>query len=335
LIRVRLGAEDLARVRVAATPGPFAETVWAAQRMRRSTGPVYSSWRRTLKGQFTKSAPSLATVFPAGRPGLDLSTLVGLTVGLDDATEAILGVRQEYFRTEIEFVFSGRPVDAWPWTHLDSDGQLRHRLSTAVCAFHAAAIGPHWTRVGAFLHAEQARQIRRLATLGVDEFLAGLCPQLIRWRPPFLYVRTATDWPDHEPGGRGLAIMPSVFHAPFPAMNFDLAHRDDAPVLTYPAARELGAAAQLWTGARDGQALGLLLGRTRSAVLHEIAGGCGTGELAVRVGISPAAASQHATVLRRSGLITTHRDGGAVLHLLTGLGFSLLNGAESARSSGG
>jgi len=43
-----------------------------------------------------------------------------------------------------------------------------------------------------------------------------------------------------------------------------------------------------------------------------------------RVGISLAAASQHASVLRDAGLITTHRQGSAVLHVLTPPGTELL-----------
>ena len=39
-----------------------------------------------------------------------------------------------------------------------------------------------------------------------------------------------------------------------------------------------------------------------------------------------AAASQHATVLRKAGLIITHRQGSSVLHVLTPLGADLLAG---------
>jgi DNA-binding transcriptional ArsR family regulator len=59
--------------------------------------------------------------------------------------------------------------------------------------------------------------------------------------------------------------------------------------------------------------------------LRSIADGCTTTELAARVGVSVAAASQHATVLREAGLITTRRQGSAVLHSLTPLGVELLH----------
>jgi DNA-binding transcriptional ArsR family regulator len=59
-------------------------------------------------------------------------------------------------------------------------------------------------------------------------------------------------------------------------------------------------------------------------VLASVRDGCTTTELAGRAGISLAAASQHATVLRDAGLIASRRQGGAVLHVLTPLGAELL-----------
>jgi DNA-binding transcriptional ArsR family regulator len=91
--------------------------------------------------------------------------------------------------------------------------------------------------------------------------------------------------------------------------------------------RDFAVARQLWAaGSDDGRALASLLGRTRSAALQAIADGCTTSELAQLIGVSVSAASQHATVLRNAGLITTQRDGKAVVHTLTLLGSSLLNG---------
>jgi DNA-binding transcriptional ArsR family regulator len=82
---------------------------------------------------------------------------------------------------------------------------------------------------------------------------------------------------------------------------------------------------RLWDHRRPrGAALAALVGRNRAAVLRATAHGCTTTELADRVGISLASASQHASVLRDAGLITTRRQGSAVLHVLTPLGAELL-----------
>ena len=79
-------------------------------------------------------------------------------------------------------------------------------------------------------------------------------------------------------------------------------------------------------GARRGQSLVALLGRTRAAVLGAVVAGCTTTTgLAGRVGVSLASASQHATVLRNAGLITTRRIDCAVEHTPTALGVALLH----------
>ena len=71
-------------------------------------------------------------------------------------------------------------------------------------------------------------------------------------------------------------------------------------------------------------ALARLIGRTRAAVLFAARTRPTTSELAQRVGISAASASEHATVLREAGLITTHRHRNTVRHTLTRIGVDLL-----------
>ena len=126
-----------------------------------------------------------------------------------------------------------------------------------------------------------------------------------------------------ELGGRGIALVPSVFVGKDPSLHENPNDVDEMPRLVLPAADAGGA--RLWAASRSrGSALAALVGRNRAAVLQSIADGCTTTELASRVGISLAAASQHASVLRGAGLIVTRRQGSAVLHVLTPLGAELL-----------
>ncbi|MFB9397296.1 helix-turn-helix domain-containing protein [Streptomyces echinatus] len=74
-----------------------------------------------------------------------------------------------------------------------------------------------------------------------------------------------------------------------------------------------------------------LLGRTRAAVLASLRHPATTTETADRVGISLPSASQHTTVLRNAGLITTTRTGTAVLHTLTPLSTALLRNDSATR----
>jgi DNA-binding transcriptional ArsR family regulator len=61
--------------------------------------------------------------------------------------------------------------------------------------------------------------------------------------------------------------------------------------------------------------------------LHE---SCTTSELGRRLGISPAAASQHTAILREAGLITSLRNVNMVVHSLTSLGAALIRGEDPA-----
>ncbi|MER5640654.1 winged helix-turn-helix domain-containing protein [Kitasatospora sp. NPDC002227] len=73
-----------------------------------------------------------------------------------------------------------------------------------------------------------------------------------------------------------------------------------------------------------------LLGRTRAAVLEFVARhpGCTTGELADGLHVGPSGASQHATILRAAGLITTLRQRNTALHTPTAAALALLNSAS-------
>ncbi|MGA5171339.1 ArsR/SmtB family transcription factor [Streptomyces lavendulocolor] len=72
------------------------------------------------------------------------------------------------------------------------------------------------------------------------------------------------------------------------------------------------------------------LGSTRAALLAELVQGGTTSELARRLSISPASASQHTSVLRRAGLATSVRFRNTVHHSLTVQGRTLLKGTTSA-----
>jgi DNA-binding transcriptional ArsR family regulator len=172
------------------------------------------------------------------------------------------------------------------------------------------------------LYAEQAARRRTLADGGPGALLASLQGPRIRWRPPVLEIGMPGTV-EMELGGRGIALVPSVFVGREPSLHENPNHEDEMPRLILPA--EDARSARLWAPSRSrGSALAALVGRNRAAVLQSVADGCTTTELARRVGISLAAASQHASVLRGAGLIATRRQGSAVLHVLTPLGADLL-----------
>jgi hypothetical protein len=117
----------------------------------------------------------------------------------------------------------------------------------------------------------------------------------MRWRSPVLEVRYPINRTIHL-AGRGLRLIPSYFCW---QNAITLADNDLSPILVYPVLREL-------PSPKDGEVTAAaLLGKTRAAVLR-------------------ATTSHHLTVLRDSGLISTHRHDKTVLHVLTPLGAALL-----------
>lgn len=126
-------------------------------------------------------------------------------------------------------------------------------------------------------------------------------------------------------GGRGLVIAPTVFLWRDPALLWDSQDETSAPTLAIPTIGDVQVGAALWGAEQaEDQSLGALLGRTRAAALKVATEGCSTTELARRLNVSIAAASEHATVLRNANLITTSRRGKSVVHTVTPLGAELL-----------
>ncbi len=145
----------------------------------------------------------------------------------------------------------------------------------------------------------------------------------VRWDDSVLKVAYPVDQDVHL-DGQGLTLVPSFFCLPGP---ITLLRQNEQPILVYPVDRDLESLATVGH-ARFGQGLTALLGRTRARVLHAIAAAAPvtTSDLAREVGVSVAGISQHTSVLRGAGLITTVRDRGFARHRVSPRGEALLSG---------
>jgi DNA-binding transcriptional ArsR family regulator len=199
---------------------------------------------------------------------------------------------------------------------------LRH-LTDWMAQYGKVAIEPYWVRMQAAVEADRARRTRALLDGGAEGLLASLRPAM-RWSPAD-GVLEIPDYPstrDLHLDGRGLLLVPSYFCDRTPVALVDPTLPQ---VLVYPVDRLGGLlASTVDRTLADRRALRALLGRTRAAVLETIGDGSSTGEIARRLDISLAAASQHTTVLRNAGLVVTQRDRNTVLHTLTPLGSAML-----------
>ncbi|MEU5009500.1 winged helix-turn-helix domain-containing protein [Streptomyces sp. NPDC021749] len=247
-------------------------------------------------------------------------------LGLSDALAALRETPAERLHTELSRLSTAaRPLPSWVRAMADGDTRALGRLATILQGYYEAAVAPYWPRIQGRIEADRATRGRALLDGGADRLLASL-PPMMRWRPPVLEADYPVDRDLHL-GGRGLLLLPSYFcrRTPVTFHNPDL-----TPVLVYPVEHP---APRLTPHVPPERCLGRLVGKTRSAILHGVGVGCTTSELARRADVSLASASQHATVLRDAGLLTTLRQGNAVLHTLTPLGAALLRGARPAEDA--
>jgi DNA-binding transcriptional ArsR family regulator len=328
VLRIHFTATDLARTRVAPTLGPLAETLLATRLLQHDDSDPFHGWRQQARRHTPLHTSPLGWLYGGNGYLPDLFTIVGRVDSLDKGLDALLAAPASLLRGELDILADQRPLPAAAQVLATGDRAARIELIAAIRQVHDAAIGPRWGRLRAYLDATDAGYGRLLASGGVERLLAGIHP-LARWQPPVLEIGSPHRSRDVSLRGRGLVLIPSVFCWPAPMAFFSLADQAAPFLLLVPAVRDLADfAAALTAGERQARALVALLGRTRAAVLEAVADGCTTSELARRVGVSLAAASQHAQVLRDSGLLVTRRAGKSVHHNLTGLGVALLNAAS-------
>jgi DNA-binding transcriptional ArsR family regulator len=326
--RIHFTAEDLARTRVAESPRPMLELANAVRVLQDRNQPVrYGAWRRRCGARLPPEArPALDLIPPHGwTPGFLARVRPG---GIDDLLEQIRSTSPKEIRQTLAALAEHQSLP--PWTRrLGDDPLVLRQVADSMEVLHATVLAPYWPHVMTSLAGDRAVRMRELLHGGVERLLTGLYPRRIQWRPPTLEVAMASGTRgDLRLEGRGLLLVPSLFGSESPVIDPDA---EPQPFLTYPA--NFGAALTALTpvsaeppATGAPAALTALLGGTRAAVLHAIAThpGCNTGELAGLLGIGPSGASQHATVLRQAGLVTTLRHRNSAVHTATSTGLSLL-----------
>lgn len=192
------------------------------------------------------------------------------------------------------------------------------RVVTAMRRFADVAHTEHQTRIRAILDADVAYRSRRLARGGAAELFADLHPS-VEWGDSVLRIhKKYCEVTDLD--GRGLVLVPCVFAWP---SVMAMTVKGWQPTLIYPAR----GIATLWETVRPApRGLAGALGRTRADLIVALAGPASTGELATRLAVTPAAVSQHLTILRDAGLVTTDRQGRTAVHARTPVADALLSG---------
>ncbi|MFG3223892.1 MarR family transcriptional regulator [Kitasatospora sp. NPDC048194] len=328
--RFHFTSADLARTRVAESALPLDELSIALRVLQdRNHDLRFGAWRRETRARLTPRARMVLDLTPVhGWSPTFLSPSGSGT--LPELLERVAATPRTQLRASLASVADHQRLPGWAH-RLGEDPGLLRQLADALGEVHSTVLAPYWPQISAGLAADRALRARQMLHGGVERLLNGLYPPRIRWRPPVLEVDLLSGVEgDVHLQGRGLLLTPSVFATRAPLVDPDT---EPQPVLAYPAHYDPATGPLLAARPALGTALGTapapvsaLLGRTRAAVLHTIAQrpGCTTGELAGALRITASGASQHATVLREAGLITTLRDRNTALHTATPTGLALL-----------
>lgn len=304
MVSIGLSAGGVARIRFAISP--LWEVV-ASLRVLRDPGAhaLHLPWVSRVRPRLPELSETLLwRLVPAGPayvPDFLTPPPAGLLAGLDEELDALLATPADVVAREVPGAGPAQRVLA--------------RLAEEVRAYHAVALAPDWPRIRTLLEAEVFARARRLAADGVQGLLNDLHEQ-VSWADDTLSIAQRWCTADDVPDGGGLVLIPSVFV--WPSV---LSVAAPAAQLAYPP-RGLGA---LWECPPEGpSALAAVLGRTRARLLVELAAPASTTALADRTGLTAGGVSQHLTVLRAAGLVTTHREGRWVLNARTTLADALL-----------
>ncbi|WP_435204773.1 winged helix-turn-helix domain-containing protein [Micromonospora sp. bgisy143] len=328
MLKIHFSGEDILRTRVAPAADPVWELVLSLHALQgRNRDPLTSAWRRTVTRGLRRDVASdqLRLLFALNPPRgyfPDFLTPYASVEGFEAGLDAVRSTPIEVLQRDLTLVAAENPLPTSAAALARGDVATLHHLADSMEQYRALAISPYWGRIQAAVAADRNRRARALLDGGVEGLLTSLRPSM-RWANGVLEVRDYPHSRELHLDGRGLLLVPSFFCAPTPVALLDPAL---PPVLVYPVDRLGGLADSDATGGTGAgrESLAALLGRTRAAVLQASDDGCTTGEMARRLDISPAAASQHATVLRNAGLLVSHRDRNTVLHTLTPLGRAVL-----------
>jgi DNA-binding transcriptional ArsR family regulator len=313
MIQLRLSSAVLARTRFAFSP--LAEAVKSLYAVHSGVvHPLHRGWYDRVRGELRQADNDLlrAIVPPGGHVAEFL--FVGATsteTSIEEQLHLVAGWPHEDLLRELEQAWRGVGVTPAVRRVLE-DSDAPQRVAAELERYWHQVLEPYWPRLRGVLDADVAYRLDRLARGGIASLLSDLHPSL-QLTDQAIRITSATD---SDIDGGSLTLVPSVFV--WPRMWVELGLLGE-PSLTY-GARGIGT---LWTDrpvpVEREDALGELLGRSRSEILRSLQVPRSTTDLAREIGLAAATVSSHLSVLRRTGLVTCWRSGRRVLYQRTAL----------------
>ncbi len=199
---------------------------------------------------------------------------------------------------------------------VDDPGQALSAIVTQLELYWRAALDPHWPRIHALLRADLAHRLEEMASGGVARLFSTLHPSVAMRGDLLTIVKYYHGRAQLR--GRGLLLVPCAFASP----DVLVSTADPVPSLKYPP-RGLG---RLWEVGPDLEEspLTAVVGHARATILGLLDVPQSTTQLAAQVGLAAPTVNVHLKALEGAGILSSRRDGRAVLYSRTPLGDQLL-----------
>lgn len=323
MLEFRLSVEALGKTRFAYSP--LAE-VGSSLRLLGSAHPghLMSPWLREVYGTLDPAdLLLLRALAPPGRfaPSLFFAWSTDPTVTIGAQLETLAEHPAERFRADCEQLHGADRLPAVV-RDLVASPDCGRIVADAVGRYWDTAIAPYWLRLRSVIDDDIAYRASRMLSGGIYDLLGDLHPEVALGNGG-IYI----DKPQHADAVYAqaeLSLLPSVFVWP----NLIVAHDTPDYFQLIYAARGVG---RVWEDLGDTTAstsLAALIGRGRAAILTALTTPMTTTQLARELGQSAGTVSEHLSVLRRSGLLTSWRTGRSVLYRRTPLAASMVAATE-------
>jgi DNA-binding transcriptional ArsR family regulator len=328
LIRIHLTIDDLERIRIAERPDFGYELALGGGYLASGArGGHLSAWRREVARVWNPNNGRLFDLYtrlymPAFfAPVTHATSTSTSTLTSPSTTGSGIDPTSPPAVAHLRDLADSRALT--PFTRALANGHTSAvtTLNRILADFRAAALDPFRRRITSVVATASAQAGTRASISGTAGMLRTLTPS-VHWDGRILRLDTSFDGRESL-DGRPLIFQPSVL-----ATRITFNPLADSVTVSYPAtAAAITRDSELRT---PPPALVSLLGATRAAALSSVVKtpGVTNGTLAQTLGVSAAAASRHASVLRESGLIATVRSGQSVHHNPTSLGKDLIFGSN-------
>ncbi|GAB3862967.1 DUF5937 family protein [Dactylosporangium cerinum] len=319
---------DLARIRFARSP---MHEVMSSMRVADHAGRarMHQPWVRSVRGAVSALRlellrPLLAD--PRYVPEFLMPSPDRMDTRFADELARVRTTPEDAVRAQLELLGGDAPLPETLRPLYEHPERELGRLAAEVQAYWRVAIEPVWSRLAGLLDAEVGYRADQLTSGGIVRLLGNLHPEL-EYADDALRILWPTWRSQRRLDGAGVLLVPCVFAWPSLLVDTD----PQGPTLIY-GPRGVG---QVWDGSARSSAppVADLLGRSRAALLVRLDLPLSTTQVARDLGLSAASVSEHLSVLRRSGLVTSRRSGRQVLYQRTALGTDLLGAASGKEHS--